>query len=103
MLNGKENKTVRIWSEKRFGGKESFVLEVLCFDGGLRGEAGVVGFRAVRVVLTQNSFQSSPLSRMKLVILRKAWYVTACCWRGMVLGWGEILVVVEEVGLELKC
>ena len=43
------------------------VSAVLCFDGGLRGEVGVVGFRVARVVLTQNSSQSSPLSRMKLV------------------------------------
>jgi hypothetical protein len=50
---------------------------------------GVAGFRAVRVVLMQNSFQLSPLLRMKLVISRKAWYVTTC-WRGMVLGWEEI-------------
>jgi hypothetical protein len=65
------------------------VSAVLCFDGGLRGEVGVVGFCVARVVLTQNSSQSSPLSRMKLVISRKAWYVTACC-RGVVLGswWG---------------
>ena len=46
-----------------------------------------MGFGVARVVLTQNSSQSSPLSWMKLVISRKAWYVTACC-RGMVLGWG---------------
>jgi hypothetical protein len=62
----------------------------------------VVGLRAVRVELTQNLFQSSPLSRMKLVVLRKAGYVTTCCWRGMVLGWGGILVVVGEMHCALK-
>jgi hypothetical protein len=34
-----------------------------------------VGFRVARVVLTQNSSQSSPLSQMKLVILQKAGHV----------------------------
>ena len=33
--------------------------------------------------LLQNSFQSLPLSRMKLVILQKAWFVTTCL-RGMI-------------------
>ncbi len=36
-----------------------------------------------QAALLQNSSQSSPLSRMKLVILRKAWYVTTCS-RGMI-------------------
>ena len=45
-----------------------------------------MGLRVVRVVLVQNSSQLSPLSRIKLVILRKAWYVTTC-GRGMVLEW----------------
>ena len=37
-----------------------------------------MGFRVARVVLTQNSSQSSPLSQMKFVISRKAWYMTTC-------------------------
>jgi hypothetical protein len=36
-----------------------------------------------RAALLQNSSKSSPLSRMKLVISRKAWYVTTCL-RGMI-------------------
>ena len=70
------------------GARSPLVSAVLCFDGGLRGGTGVAGFRAVRVVLAQNSYQSSPLLQMKLEISQKAWYVTMC-WRGMVLGWGR--------------
>ncbi len=36
-----------------------------------------------RAALLQNSSQSPPLSRMKLVISRKAWHVTMCS-RGMI-------------------
>jgi hypothetical protein len=32
VLNGKENKTVRVWMEKQFGGKESFVFGSLVFQ-----------------------------------------------------------------------
>ena len=60
-----------------------------------------MGFCVARVVLTQNSSQSSPLPRIKLVISQKAWYVTTC-GRGMVLGWGEILVVVGEIRCAFK-
>jgi len=80
---GKRTKRWRFARRSGSGARSPLVSAVLCFDGGLRGEVGVVGFCIARVVLTQNSSQSSPLSRMKW----KAWYVTACC-RGMVLGWG---------------
>lgn len=53
---------------------------------------GVMAFRVVQAVLVKHLFQSLPLSRMKLVILWKAWYITAC-WRGMVLGSGEAMWV----------
>ncbi len=47
--------------------------------GGLMAFFVVVG----QAALWQNSSQSSPLSQMKLVISRKAWYVTTCS-RGMI-------------------
>ncbi len=54
------------------GARSPSFLAVLCFNGELRGEVGVAGFRAARAVLVQNSFQLSPLLHKKLVILRKA-------------------------------
>jgi len=60
------------------GARSLLVSAVLCRDGGVRGGGLFTGFRAARFVLVQNSFQSLPLSRMKLVISQKAWYVTAC-------------------------
>ncbi len=46
----------------------------------------LAAFCMVWAVFAQNLCQLWPLLRMKLVILRKAWYVTAC-WMGMVLVW----------------
>ncbi len=56
--------------------------ETFRFDGG--GVFTVFLVVEGREVLWQNSPQSSPLSRMKLVISRKASYVTTACFRGMV-------------------
>jgi hypothetical protein len=50
-----------------------FWADALCQDGG-----GGLVFLAAWVVFAQNLSQLSPLSRMKLVISLKAWYVTAC-------------------------
>ncbi len=62
---------------------------VLCFDGCLGGVGAFLAFRMVWAVLVQNYFQSLPLSRLKLVISQKAWYMTMC-WMGMVwYGAGE--------------
>ncbi len=59
------------------------VLAVLCFDTLHRGRRGFLASLVEQVVLEQNLSQSSPLLGMKLVISRKAWYVTT--WlRGMV-------------------
>jgi hypothetical protein len=49
----------------------------------LCGMGALAAFHMVWAVFAQNLCQSLPLSRMKLVILRKAWYMTAC-WMGMV-------------------
>ncbi len=59
------------------------MLGVLCFDNLRRGGGGFSASLAEQMVLEQNLSQSSPLLGMKLVISRKAWYVTT--WlRGMV-------------------
>ena len=78
------------WMGKRtkrweFAWRSGSGLAVLCFDGGLREEKGVVIFCAAWVELMQNTIQLSLLLCMKLVMSQKAWYVTTCC-RGMVLG-----------------
>ncbi len=44
MLNGKENKTVRVWSEKQFRGKESFVFGSLVFRWWVETRGGSCGF-----------------------------------------------------------
>jgi hypothetical protein len=58
-------------------------LAILCFDNRLGGLGAFLAFLVAQAVLVQNSSQLLPLLRMKLVILQKAWYMTAC-WRGMV-------------------
>ncbi len=55
---------------------------VLCFDGFTREGGAFSIFLAGQAVLLQNSSQLLPLLQMKLVILRKAWNVTAC-WSGI--------------------
>ncbi len=49
---------------------------VLCFDTLHCSGGGFLAFLADQVVLEHYSSQSLPLLRMKLMISRKAWYVT---------------------------
>ena len=75
---GKRTKRLGFAWRNSSGARWPFILAVLCFDA-LRCDGCVfVAFVVERAVFVQNSSQSLPLSRMKFVILRKAWYVTVC-------------------------
>ncbi len=81
MLGCWMGKSTKRWGFGRSSGSGACrpsISAILWFDA-LRcdGRGGSV-FLAERVVFAQNSSQSLPLSRMKLVISRKAWYVTVC-------------------------
>ena len=57
-----------------------FISAIFCFVRFFGIFIFMLAFLTTRVVfvLVHNSSQSSPLSRMKFVILWKAWYVTGC-------------------------
>jgi hypothetical protein len=58
------------------GARRSLVLAVLCIDTLCLGGGGFLDFLTEQVVLGLNLSQWLPLLCMKLVISRKAWYMT---------------------------
>ena len=77
MVDGEEDKTVRVYLEERFGSTPAINFGNFCFVCFFGVLVVIVAFLRARAVFVfvQNSSQSSPLSRMKFVISRKAWYV----------------------------
>ena len=63
------------------------------------GFGACLAFLVVWAVLVQNLSQLLPLLRIKLVIIPKAWYKTAC-WRGMFWykGGGALIMIDDEDG-----
>ena len=75
---GKRTKQLGFAWSNGSGARWPFISVVLCFDA-LRCDGCVfVAFVVEWAVFVQNSSQSSPLSQMKFVISRKAWYMTTC-------------------------
>ena len=74
---GKSTKRCEFSCRSGSGARSPSFLEILCFDSFSDGCKVFLAFLVVWAVLVQNSSQSSPLMRTKLVISRKA------CWRGM--------------------
>ncbi len=85
-----------IWSSGS-GARQPLVSAVLYFDAFCCGGRGLITFLAERVVLLQNLSKLPPLSRMKLVILQKAWYEMACL-SGMVF-----FGVCDDGGVAVLC
>ena len=76
---GKSTKRCGFSCSSGSGASPSFSA-ILCFDGFVDGSEVLSAFLVVWAVLVRNSFQSSPLLRMKLVISLKACYDTGLFW-----------------------
>ena len=94
VLNGEEDETMGICSEERFRGKESFGFGHPVFRWWIERGGGGGGFPRSAICVDVKFVVIA-------VVLRKAWYVTTC-WRGMVSGLGEVLLVVRKIRCAAK-